>query len=504
MKYKNTSDKYLTLLISNISIRVHPEDVKESLEYEFSRFGDCRVDVSKDCLTGEQVAYAIFSSPTDAYRAKTARGVLLMKERKLKIDAVYDSYDNFNCHSDKVSRRSRSSSHSIEKNFNKYSSPNYEKGKRYRSKSIDSFEDKCTKRKHLPRTYKKESDLTTKARPRKYNLYSSSTPEKKLWESDEEQSFKSVIVDKQLSNISFKPLEEDTRATRVLFVGNLEANVNKEQINRVFNKYGVIEHIDIKEIKETNKIKGSFCFIKFGNLDMAFAAKIALDKKPLLRNLMHIGYGKIIPSIRIWVGGLGSWTRLTDIKTAFKTFGNIQRIDYRKGESCAAISYDSSDAAKEAVRKMRGFLMPYAQTRLKIDYLDVKSKNFYDFKPLANVQEWLMRDNNNCDNIKNQIASNTFFLESPKNLINRSKNVVTKSARLTNTLSADMQFKHFRARNCRSLQELCVVFNPPCWLGGFKLKNIYFPVRFFLLKGDMRMFNVATADPTSPTGVFLT
>ena len=493
--------EYTTLLISNISSRVHPEDARESLEYEFSRFGKCRVDVSKDCLTGDQVAYAVFSSPDNAHKAKTARGVLFMKERKLTIEAVYDTYDNINSCSEKASRRSRSSSFSSEENWKRYDSPNSDKYVRYRSKSIDSLH-RFSSKKHSQKNYRKGSDFDfVRNRSGKNDLSLPSTPEKIQCDLDRGQCFENATVEKKFININLKLLEDDPRATRVLFVGNLEPNVTKEQIYKAFNKYGVIEHVDIKEIKDANTTKGSFCFIKFGNLDMAFSAKQALDKKPLIDNIMHIGYGKIIPSIRIWVGGLGSWTRLADIKTAFKTFGNIQKIDYRKGDSCAAITYDSADAAREAVRKMRGFLMPYAQTRLKMDYLDVKSRNFYDFKPLHSAQCW-MKSSKSFNNYKNNIAGKTYVLESSKSLTNKYNNFVAKNESLKNDLSAEMQFKHFRAQSCRSLQEFCVAFNPPCWQGGFKLKYVHFPVRFFLLNGDMRTFNVATADPTSPTGKF--
>ena len=492
--------EYTTLLISNISSRVHPEDARESLECEFSRFGKCRVNVSKDCLTGDQVAYAVFSSPDDAHKAKTARGVLFMKERKLTVEAVYHTYENYRSEKE-ASRRSRSSSYSSEKNWKRYDSPSCDKYVRCRSKSIDSF-DKFSSRKRSPKSYKKDSDFDlVRNRSGKNDLSLPSTPEKIHYDSDREQCFENATVEKKFSNINLKPLEDDPRATRVLFVGNLEPNVTKEQINKAFNKYGVIEHVDIKEVKDANTTKGSFCFIKFGNLDMAFTAKEVLDKKPLIKNIMHIGYGKIIPSIRIWVGGLGSWTRLADIKIAFKTFGNIQKIDYRKGDSCAAITYDTADAAREAVSKMRGFLMPYAQTRLKMDYLDVKSRNFYDFKPLHSAEYWV-NSSKSFNSYKNNIAGKTYVLESPKSMINKYNNFVAKIETLKNELSAEMQFKHFRAQSCRSLQELCVVFNPFCWQGGFKLKNVHFPVRFFLLKGDMRKFNVATADPTSPTGLF--
>ena len=42
------------------------------------------------------------------------------------------------------------------------------------------------------------------------------------------------------------PPEDDDKATRTLFVGNLEPTISDQDLKRIFEKYGSVEDIDVK------------------------------------------------------------------------------------------------------------------------------------------------------------------------------------------------------------------------------------------------------------------
>uniref|UniRef100_A0A803Y2H8 RRM domain-containing protein n=1 Tax=Meleagris gallopavo TaxID=9103 RepID=A0A803Y2H8_MELGA len=69
--------------------------------------------------------------------------------------------------------------------------------------------------------------------------------------------------------------EDDQRATRNLFIGNLDHNVSEVELRRAFEKYGIIEEVVIK--RPARGQGGAYAFLKFQNLDMAHRAKVAMS-----------------------------------------------------------------------------------------------------------------------------------------------------------------------------------------------------------------------------------
>lgn len=147
--------------------------------------------------------------------------------------------------------------------------------------------------------------------------------------------------------------EDDQRATRNLFIGNLDHSVSEVELRRAFEKYGIIEEVVIK--RPARGQGGAYAFLKFQNLDMAHRAKVGMSGRVIGRNPIKTGYGKANPTTRLWVGGLGPNTSLAALAREFDRFGSIQTIDHVKGDSFAYIQYESLDAAQAACAKMRGF-----------------------------------------------------------------------------------------------------------------------------------------------------
>uniref|UniRef100_A0A8C0VVY0 RRM domain-containing protein n=1 Tax=Cyanistes caeruleus TaxID=156563 RepID=A0A8C0VVY0_CYACU len=89
------------------------------------------------------------------------------------------------------------------------------------------------------------------------------------------------------------------RATRNLFIGNLDHNVSEVELRRAFEKYGIIEEVVIK--RPARGQGGAYAFLKFQNLDMAHRAK-ALPPSPQGKAQTHSLWLCSVELGQVWEG----------------------------------------------------------------------------------------------------------------------------------------------------------------------------------------------------------
>lgn len=162
--------------------------------------------------------------------------------------------------------------------------------------------------------------------------------------------------------------EDDDKATRTLFVGNLDHVISDTDLKGIFEEYGIVEDIDIK--RPAKGQGNAYAFVKFINLDMAHRAKVAMSGEYIGKFQCKIGYGKVSPSTCLWVGGVGPWIRTETLEREFDRFGAIHRIAWPQGKNYAYVLYDSIDAAQAACQEMRGFHIGGSDRRLRVDFAD--------------------------------------------------------------------------------------------------------------------------------------
>ncbi len=151
---------------------------------------------------------------------------------------------------------------------------------------------------------------------------------------------------------------------RTLFVGNLDPSITVDDLKLKFEKFGVIEDVDVKR-GDHHPHGLPYAFIRYQNLDMAEAARQNLSGTTILGYRCKIGFGKPLDSRRLWVGGLGVGSSLQMLEREFDRFGAIERIDFVKGDNHAYILFDNLDAAIEARKRMRNSYLPDAEGREK-------------------------------------------------------------------------------------------------------------------------------------------
>lgn len=344
----NPESEYKTLKISELGSQLNDEEIEDGLFHEFKKFGDVSVKIGRE--NDERVAFVNFRRPEDARAAKHARGKLVLYDRPLKIETVYT---NRRRSRSPVSKDGFSSGHR-HMHSQRPLSPTALGYRDYRLQQL------ALGRLPPPPPPPPPPHLRDLERDRDFSVYEARNRPPYIPEC-------AVFREEDL----ISP-EDDQRANRTLFLGNLDVSVTENDLRRAFDRFGVITEVDIKRAARGQNL--TYGFIKFENLDMAHRAKIAMAGKIVGHNPIKIGYGKATPTTRLWVGGLGPWVPLAALAKEFDRFGTIRTIDYRKGEAWAYIQYESLDAAQAACAHMRGFPLGGPDRRLRVDFADTEHR----------------------------------------------------------------------------------------------------------------------------------
>ena len=340
--YGNKNDRQEQLIVSNLPLHASDQVVKDGLFHEFKKFGHVSIYLRG---RGEGRTAAIsYRNPEDTIKVKQyheRRGKFIVFDRPVHID--YES--EYERNSERGYSPEGYTSVSPRRNISKgggrsfppkedfLREPPFDDGKMYRGRERGG------------------NDFRDVARRYPYDDY------------------------REGGGI---PVEDDPKASRTLFVGNLEQSITAQELRRVFEPYGHVEDVEIK--RPTHPHGSTYAFVKFLDIDNAARAKAIVDGQYIGRNACKIGYGRSMPTTCLWVGGLGQWTSIDELTREFDRFGAIKFIDFPKGSNVAYILYDSLDAARVAARDMHGYPLGGPSRRLKIDFASAdKGRNNIEF-----------------------------------------------------------------------------------------------------------------------------
>lgn len=386
---------YKVLCVSPLHSKASDEFIKETLFREYKKFGDFSIRITHDHLD-ERVAYVCFRTAEDAREAKHAKPRIMLYDKMALVEPVYEQ------------------SRAEYKYKQRSITPEYDRAAYYprspvpdrRRPPVDMYDRygpppavihhhrdpyllRDPPHMHLgPRGpphmgHPGHPGHHHPGHPPPHSHHSHYAPRHMIPRHPTAPPHENK-KDKFPNYLHHVQPEEDPLATRTLFAGNLEINISEEELRRIFGKYGVLEDIDIK--RPAPGTGNAFAFVRFQNLDMAHRAKVELSGQYIGKFQCKIGYGKASPTTRIWVGGLGSWTSVTQLEREFDRFGVIKKIEYQKGDTSAYILYESIEAAQAAVKEMRGFALGGPDRRLRIDFSDVGNST-PAFKPKAPYEE---------------------------------------------------------------------------------------------------------------------
>ncbi|GFQ97688.1 protein split ends [Trichonephila clavata] len=165
----------------------------------------------------------------------------------------------------------------------------------------------------------------------------------------------------------FRPLEAELdefhpKATRTLFIGNLEKDITTPELRKHFEQFGEIIEIDIKKQGTAT----SYAFIQYSDIASVVKAMRKLDGENLGANRIKLGFGKSMPTNCVWLDGIVDSISDKFLARHFSRFGLVAytAVDREKGH--ALVFYESVEFAQIAVSEMRGRILQ--GKKLQVDF----------------------------------------------------------------------------------------------------------------------------------------
>ena len=426
--------QFRTLCISPFSQRIPDDDVKAAIYHEFVKFRDFAVKIVYSGT--RRLAYVDFRYPEDAFAAKQYhQDKLILFDEPVRVDVVYST---------KPRARSRS--------------PVDMGGDGYRRRSP-----------YGSRAAMKDGNGGYDV-PRDAAGYYERLPPKDSKYGSHHGS-------------GHTPPEDDETATRTLFVGNLDYDVTADELQGIFERYGYVEDVDVKRVASSS---GAYAFIRFVNLDMAFRAKVEMSGQTIGRHQCRIGYGKVIPSTCLWVGGIGSWLTPEALGRVFGRTAAVQHVDWPVGKNYAFVVFASIDEARGALAAMRGAPLGGQDRRLRVDFGDVAHigmnfdvpRNGREGEPSGNRRDQDLVAEYRGDDGRHDDGAWSGRLQHPPPV---------------DHVRSDHQTADYPIQDVISIAELAGRL-PVSWTGHIILKNSAFAVRLHLVEGDARLLESLLRD----------
>lgn len=173
---------------------------------------------------------------------------------------------------------------------------------------------------------------------------------------------------------SAKPYETDIdeyhpKATRTLFIGNLEKDVTQQQLRDKFKHFGRIIEIDIKKGSSGG---AGYAFCQYASISSVVEAIRAMDGEYVGGSRVKLGFGKPVATTCVWVDGLAEHTE-KQVLSAVSRCGGATSVCVDRAAGAALVHFEQAAAAGAAVRELRRVAAAVSATepdhpRLCVDY----------------------------------------------------------------------------------------------------------------------------------------
>lgn len=249
--------------------------------------------------------------------------------------------------------------------------------------------------------------------------------------------------------------EYDKKATRTLYIGNLDRDVTQQDLRELLIRRKYDDIIDIEIKKDPNKphTQNSYAFIQFRSIKTVLKAIHCLESKYFGSNLVKLGFGKSKPTRCLWIDNLNENLFLnlnnnnnkSNKHIFMKYFSQVKYVLInRLNRTQVLLFFDSIDSARLCADKIRGLKL-FNNDRIMVDFATNKeSSNLnHDYEEL-NID---LNDNNN-DLIDSNNLNDIISFKSRSNSINRSQSCSsvrsssTQSSYSINSIDSLNKLKH--------------------------------------------------------------
>ncbi|XP_035517278.1 msx2-interacting protein isoform X1 [Morone saxatilis] len=188
------------------------------------------------------------------------------------------------------------------------------------------------------------------------------------------------------SENEFRPLdgridEFHPKATRTLFIGNLEKTTSYQQLLDIFQRFGEIVDIDIKKVNGVPQ----YAFVQYSDIASVCKAIKKMDGEYLGSNRLKLGFGKSMPTTCVWLDGLATSITEQYLTRHFCRYGHVVKVVFDRLKGMALVLYNNTDFAQAAVRETKGWKI--GGNKIKVDFASQESQMAFYRSMQASGQE---------------------------------------------------------------------------------------------------------------------
>ncbi|KAJ8257717.1 hypothetical protein GJAV_G00188930 [Gymnothorax javanicus] len=175
------------------------------------------------------------------------------------------------------------------------------------------------------------------------------------------------------SENEFRPLDEridefHPKATRTLFIGNLEKTTSYHDLLNIFQRFGEIVDIDIKKVNGAPQ----YAFLQYCDIASVCKAIKKMDGEYLGNNRLKLGFGKSMPTTCVWLDGLASNITEQYLTRHFCRYGHVVKVVFDRLKGMALILYNNIEYAQAAVKETKGWKI--GGNKIKVDFANQESQ----------------------------------------------------------------------------------------------------------------------------------
>jgi RNA recognition motif-containing protein len=174
-----------------------------------------------------------------------------------------------------------------------------------------------------------------------------------------------------LDDNEFRPLEADLdeyhpKATRTLFIGNLEKDVTSAELRQHFECFGPIIEIDIKKQSQSGANSNAYAFCQYADIASVVRAMRHLDGEQVGNTRVKLGFGKSMPTNCVWLHGVAESVAEKFLARHMSRFGHVSYAAIDRERCNGLVFYDQVSCAQAAVQELRGRAL--AGRKLQVDF----------------------------------------------------------------------------------------------------------------------------------------
>uniref|UniRef100_A0A8C7TST4 Msx2-interacting protein n=1 Tax=Oncorhynchus mykiss TaxID=8022 RepID=A0A8C7TST4_ONCMY len=175
------------------------------------------------------------------------------------------------------------------------------------------------------------------------------------------------------SENEYRPLDEridefHPKATRTLFIGNLEKTTSYHDLLNIFQRFGEIVDIDIKKVNGAPQ----YAFLQYCDIGSVCKAITKMDGEYLCNNRLKLGFGKSMPTTCVWLDGLASNITEQYLTRHFCRYGHVVKVVFDRPKGMALILYKNIEYAQAAVKETKGWKI--GGNKIKVDFANQESQ----------------------------------------------------------------------------------------------------------------------------------